>query len=73
MAGMEGVLVRKKNNFRVVIALDVILQSVAVEVDAEDLEPAANHAGRVVLAPDSQVNPISTPSSAGHSRHAFPR
>jgi transcription antitermination factor NusG len=38
MTGMEGVLVRKKNNFRVVLALDVIMRSVAVEVDAEDLE-----------------------------------
>jgi transcription antitermination factor NusG len=42
MCGMEGVLVRKKNNFRVVLALDVIMQSVAVEVDADDLEPVAN-------------------------------
>jgi transcription antitermination factor NusG len=42
MVGMEGVLVRKKNNFRVVLALDVIMQSVAVEVDADDLEPASN-------------------------------
>jgi transcription antitermination factor NusG len=49
MMGMEGVLVRKKNNFRVVLALDVIMQSVAVEVDADDLEPAAKGAGRVVL------------------------
>src|SRR5277367_994797 len=30
MTGMEGVLVRKKNNFRVVLALDVIMQCVAV-------------------------------------------
>ena len=41
MTGMEGVLVRKKNNFRVVLALDVIMKCVAVEVDADDLEPAA--------------------------------
>jgi transcription antitermination factor NusG len=39
MTGMEGVLLRRKNNFRVVLALDVIMRSVAVEVDAEDLEP----------------------------------
>jgi transcription antitermination factor NusG len=49
MTGMEGVLVRKKNNFRVVLALDAIMQCVAVEVDADDLEPAAKYAGRVVL------------------------
>jgi transcription antitermination factor NusG len=52
MMGMEGVLIRKKNDFRVVLALDVIMQSVAVEVDADDLEPAAKYAARVVLPPD---------------------
>jgi transcription antitermination factor NusG len=51
MRGIEGVLVRKKNNFRVVVALDVIMQSVAVEVDADDLEPVANRGGRIVLPP----------------------
>jgi transcription antitermination factor NusG len=49
MAGMEGVLVRKKNNLRVVLALDLIMQSVAVEVDADDLEPAPTHASRPLL------------------------
>jgi transcription antitermination factor NusG len=49
MTGMEGVLVRKKTNFRVVLALDLILQCVAVEVDADDLEPAAKQSGRIVI------------------------
>jgi len=49
MAGMEGVLVREKNNFRVVLTLDVIMQSVVVEVDADDLEAAPRCASRVVL------------------------
>jgi transcription antitermination factor NusG len=40
MTGIEGVLVRKKNHLRVVIALDVLMRSVAVEVDECDLEPA---------------------------------
>jgi transcription termination/antitermination protein NusG len=64
MTGMEGVLVRKKNNFRVVLALDVIMQSVAVEVDADDLEPVPIYAGRVVLPPDfpSQPKPQTQPS-----------
>lgn len=53
MAGMEGVLIRKKNNFRVVLALDVIMQCVAVEVDAADLEPAAKSFGRVT--PESGI------------------
>ena len=43
MAGMEGILVRKKNELRVVLTLDLIQRSVAVEVDAEDVEPASSH------------------------------
>lgn len=39
MAGVEGVLVRKKNEFRFILTLDAIMRSVAVEVDADDLEP----------------------------------
>ncbi len=39
MAGVEGVLVRKKNDLRVVLSLDTIMRSVAVEVDADDIEP----------------------------------
>ena len=45
MTGVEGVLVRKKNNFRVVLSLDTIMWSVAVEVDADDIEPANTFAG----------------------------
>jgi transcription antitermination factor NusG len=52
MTGMQGVLLRKKNNFRVVLALDAIMQCVAVEVDADDLEPAARHTGRAILLPN---------------------
>jgi hypothetical protein len=58
MTGMEGVLVRKKNNLRVVLALDAILQCVAVEVDADDLEPAAAKcAGHAVLPLDLAGEP----------------
>jgi transcription antitermination factor NusG len=38
-AGMEGVVVRKKNSFRVVLTMDTIMQSFAVEVDSKELEP----------------------------------
>jgi transcription antitermination factor NusG len=38
LAGMEGVLVRIKNDFRVVLTLDLIRRSVVVEVDAGDVE-----------------------------------
>jgi transcription antitermination factor NusG len=38
LAGLEGIVVRSKNNCRVVITLEQIMQSYAVEVDLEDLE-----------------------------------
>ena len=38
-ARMEGVLVRKKDKFRVVLSLDLIMRSVGVEVDESDIEP----------------------------------
>lgn len=38
-AGMEGVVVRKKSGFRVVLTLEQIMKSVAVELDEEDVEP----------------------------------
>ncbi len=41
-AGMEGVVVRKKNSFRVVLTMDTIMQSFAVEVDSKELEPAGS-------------------------------
>jgi transcription antitermination factor NusG len=44
-AGLEGVLVRRKNNLRVVISLDLIQKSVAVDVDAADVASAANAVG----------------------------
>jgi transcription antitermination factor NusG len=39
LAGMEGVVLRKKNNFRVILTLEHIQRSIAVEVCGEDLEP----------------------------------
>lgn len=38
LAGMTGILVRKKNSYRVVLSVDLIASSVALEVDAADIE-----------------------------------
>ena len=38
-AGMSGVVVRKKSGLRVVLTLEQIMQSIAVEVGEEDLDP----------------------------------
>jgi len=47
MAGAEGILTRKKDKYRVVISIDVLMRSVAVEVDGADLEAIGS--SRVVL------------------------
>jgi transcription antitermination factor NusG len=38
LEGVEGILVRKKNIYRLVISVDMMAQSVAVEIDATDVE-----------------------------------
>lgn len=39
MAGMEGILLRKKNDLRVVLTLEMIMKSVRVEVELDNIEP----------------------------------
>jgi transcription antitermination factor NusG len=53
LSGVEGILVRKKNVFRLVLSVDLLSQAVAVEVDSADVEPLGNHAltGRQRLYP----------------------
>jgi transcription antitermination factor NusG len=37
LAGLEGVIVRRKNNLQIVLSLDNIMRSIAIEVDASEL------------------------------------
>ncbi len=39
LEGVEGVLVRKKNTYRLVLSVEMLAQSVAVEINAADVEP----------------------------------
>jgi transcription antitermination factor NusG len=41
LAGVEGILVRKKSQCRLVLTVDMLQQSVGVEIDASDVEPTA--------------------------------
>jgi transcription antitermination factor NusG len=50
LEGMEGILLRKKGLLRVVLSLDLIMQSVAVEVDADNVEPVVSSFSRHKLA-----------------------
>lgn len=42
LVGMEGILVRKKQEFRVVLSLEIIMRSISVEVSEFDIEPISN-------------------------------
>ncbi|HXY08589.1 MAG TPA: UpxY family transcription antiterminator [Terriglobales bacterium] len=39
MAGATGILVRRKDKFRLVLSIDLLMRSVAVEIDEGDVEP----------------------------------
>jgi transcription termination/antitermination protein NusG len=39
LAGLEGILARRKDRFRLVLSVDLIMKSVALEVDESDVEP----------------------------------
>jgi transcription antitermination factor NusG len=39
LEGVEGILIRKKNLYRLILSVDMMAQSVAVEIDATDVEP----------------------------------
>lgn len=41
LAGLSGIVVRNKSDLRLVLTVNLIMKSVAVEVDAADLEPLA--------------------------------
>ena len=41
LAGIEGILLRKKNSFRLVLSAELLQKSIAVEVDAFHVEPVA--------------------------------
>lgn len=41
LQGLEGILTRKKNQFRLVLSVDMLAKSVAVEIDAADVESIA--------------------------------
>ena len=50
LEGMEGILLRKKGLLRVVLSLDLIMKSVAVEVDADNVEAVVPSFARHKLA-----------------------
>lgn len=39
LAGMEGILMRKKSNFRLILSINLIMRSIVVDVDVADIRP----------------------------------
>ena len=68
LAGMEGVVVRKKNSLRVVLTVDLILQSVAVEVDESELETLDSTAPSPEYTHPVEPSPLKSSRSAVHAR-----
>lgn len=62
--GMTGILVRKNKRQRVVISLDTIMQSFAVEVEAKDVEPVRTPPKAIGVAPG--LHPVAARFSAIH-------
>lgn len=50
LAGVEGILIRKKSLYRLVLSVNMLAQSVAVEIDAADVEPVAPRSAAGVIA-----------------------
>src|SRR5882724_1131237 len=44
LGGHEGILIRRKGSLRVVLSIELIMRSVVVEVDAENVEPIVHGA-----------------------------
>lgn len=55
LAGLEGMVVRKKSGYRVVITLELLMQSIAIEVDGDDVEPIDASFPLVLEATDKEI------------------
>jgi transcription antitermination factor NusG len=56
LEGMTGIVVRQKNNTRVILTLDLIMKSISVEVAEQDLEVVGHD-----LAPDGYIHSLVSP------------
>lgn len=57
LQGVEGILVRKKNQYRLILSVEMLAKSVAVEVDGADVEAVRGQSQRIEIPGDpSAVN-----------------
>jgi transcription antitermination factor NusG len=50
LAGVQGILIRKKSQFRLVLSVQMLSQAVSVEINAADVEPVVTRSGMMVPA-----------------------
>jgi transcription antitermination factor NusG len=61
LQGVEGILVRKKNMDRLVLSVDMLAKSVAVEIDALDVEPVGASAAIAGVQAAQMANGVPAP------------
>ncbi len=59
LSGVEGILVRKKSVFRLVLSVQMLAQSVSVEIDAADVEPVGT--GAATLPAERELSATQSP------------
>jgi transcription antitermination factor NusG len=64
LEGVEGILVRKKNQSRLVLSVAMVAQSVAVEIDAADVVP-------VTPRDSSSVIPVGQPAESARAQRVL--
>jgi transcription antitermination factor NusG len=70
LEGVEGILIRKKNLLRLVLSVDMLAQSVSVEVHASDVEPCSV-AGQAEETRSSSLHTGQNRIQAGDSRRVY--
>jgi transcription termination/antitermination protein NusG len=65
IAGIEGILVRKKSAYRLILSTDLLQKSIAVEVDASSVEPLL-HRITTQQVPSAFMQPVSSNRLADH-------
>jgi transcription antitermination factor NusG len=64
LEGVEGVLVRKKSLYRLILSVDMLAQSVALEIDASDVEPVSARARATAIVGMEAAKPARTSNLA---------
>jgi transcription antitermination factor NusG len=68
LQGLEGILVRKKNFYRLVLSVEMLERSAAVEVDVSAVERVGNHPHWLPWGPEAEIKAA---QQTGGGRHGI--